>query len=162
MSSGYDGVPKTPKKEKNGMERDYPINVILVEDDEVDVMTVLRALRKNNIQPSLHVAANGIEALALLNSGNLGRPENLARNCIIWLDLNMPKMGGLEFLKVLRADRYLKSIPVVVLTTSDQEQDRIEAYNLNVAGYILKPVTFSKFVEVIKTLSDYWALCETP
>jgi CheY-like chemotaxis protein len=144
------------------MERDYPINIILVEDDEVDVMTVLRAFRKNNIQPSLHVAANGIEALELLQQGNLGKPEDLARNCLIWLDLNMPKMGGLEFLKVLRADKNLNRIPVIVLTTSDQEQDRIEAYNLNVAGYILKPVTFSKFVEVVGTLNDYWTLCEMP
>jgi CheY-like chemotaxis protein len=144
------------------MEREYPINIILVEDDEVDVMTVLRAFRKNNIQPSLHVAANGIEALELLRQGTLGKPEDLARNCLIWLDLNMPRMGGLEFLKVLRADKNLKRIPVVVLTTSDQEHDRIEAYNLNVAGYILKPVTFSKFVEVVGTLNDYWTLSEMP
>jgi CheY-like chemotaxis protein len=144
------------------MERQYPINIILVEDDEVDVMTVLRAFRKNNIQPSLHVAANGIEALELLRQGTLGKPEDLARNCLIWLDLNMPRMGGLEFLKVLRADKNLKRIPVVVLTTSDQEHDRIEAYNLNVAGYILKPVTFSKFVEVVGTLNDYWTLSEMP
>jgi CheY-like chemotaxis protein len=144
------------------MERDYPINIILVEDDEVDVMTVLRAFRKNNLQPSLHVAANGLEALELLKKGTLGKPENLARNCLIWLDLNMPKMGGLEFLRVLRAHEYLKRIPVVILTTSDQEQDRIEAYNLNVAGYILKPVTFAKFVEVVGTLNDYWTLCEMP
>jgi CheY-like chemotaxis protein len=144
------------------MEREHPINIILVEDDEVDVMTVLRAFRKNNIKPSLHVAANGIEALELLNKGSLGRPEDLARNCLIWLDLNMPKMGGLEFLKVLRADKNLKRIPVIVLTTSDQEHDRIEAYNLNVAGYILKPVTFSKFVEVVGTLNDYWTLSERP
>lgn len=144
------------------MEREYPINIILVEDDEVDVMTVLRAFRKNNIQPSLHVATNGIEALELLQQGSLGKPEDLARNCLIWLDLNMPKMGGLEFLKVLRADKNLKRIPVVILTTSDQEHDRIEAYNLNVAGYILKPVTFSKFVEVVATLNDYWTLSEMP
>jgi CheY-like chemotaxis protein len=144
------------------MERDYPINIILVEDDEVDVMTVLRAFRKNNIQPSLHVANNGIEALELLHRGKLGKPENLARNCVIWLDLNMPRMGGLEFLKVLRSDEHLRRIPVVILTTSDQEQDRTEAYNLNVAGYILKPVTFSKFVEVVATLNNYWALCEMP
>jgi CheY-like chemotaxis protein len=144
------------------MEHNSPINIILVEDDEVDVMTVLRAFRKNNIQPSLHVASNGIEALELLRRGKLGKPENLARNCVIWLDLNMPRMGGLEFLKVLRADEHLRRIPVVILTTSDQEQDRTEAYNLNVAGYILKPVTFSKFVEVVATLNNYWALCEMP
>jgi CheY-like chemotaxis protein len=144
------------------MERDRHVNLILIEDDEVDVMNVQRALRKNNIQPSLYVAGNGLEALDLLRQGSLGRPENLARNCLIWLDLNMPKMGGLEFLRILRADVNLKRIPVIVLTTSDQEQDRMEAYNLNVAGYILKPVTFSKFVEVVATLNSYWMLCELP
>jgi CheY-like chemotaxis protein len=144
------------------MERDRHINLILVEDDEVDVMNVQRALRKNNIQPSLHIAANGLEALDLLRQGSLGKPENLAHNCLIWLDLNMPKMGGLEFLKILRADTHLKRIPVIILTTSDQEQDRIEAYNLNVAGYILKPITFSKFVDVVATLNNYWTLCELP
>jgi CheY-like chemotaxis protein len=144
------------------MERDRHINLILIEDDEVDVMNVQRALRRNNIQPSLHVAKNGLEALDLLRQGSLGRPENLARNCLIWLDLNMPKMGGLEFLRILRADANLKRIPVIILTTSDQEQDRIEAYNLNVAGYVLKPITFSKFVEVVATLNSYWALCELP
>jgi CheY-like chemotaxis protein len=144
------------------MERDRQVNLILVEDDEVDVMNVQRALRKNNIHTSLYVVANGLEALDLLRQGSLGKPENLARNCLIWLDLNMPKMGGLEFLKILRAHEHFKRIPVIVLTTSDQEQDRIEAYNLNVAGYILKPVTFSKFVGVVATLNDYWMLCETP
>ncbi len=144
------------------MERDRHINLILVEDDEVDIMNVQRALRKNNIQPSLHVVSNGLEALDLLRQGSLGKPETLARNCLIWLDLNMPKMGGLEFLKILRADVNLKRIPVIILTTSDQEQDRIEAFNLNVAGYILKPITFSKFVEVVATLHNYWMLCELP
>jgi CheY-like chemotaxis protein len=144
------------------MQRDSPINILLVEDDEVDVMTVLRAFRENNIQPSIHVATNGAEALELLHTGTLGKPENLARNYLIWLDLNMPKMGGLEFLKRLRAHEHLRHIPVIVLTTSAQEQDRIEAYNLNVAGYILKPTTFSKFVEVVGTLNKYWSYCERP
>ena len=72
----------------------------------------------------------------------------------------MPKMSGLEFLQTLRNDPELKAIPTIVLTTSDEDRDRIEAYNLNVAGYILKPVTFSKFAEVMITLNKYWTLCE--
>jgi CheY-like chemotaxis protein len=155
-------ILRSKRVTKISMERDRHINLILVEDDEVDVMNVQRALRKNNIQPSLYVAANGLEALDLLRQGSLGKPENLARNCLIWLDLNMPKMSGLEFLKILRAHEHLKRIPVIILTTSDQEQDRLEAYNLNVAGYILKPVMFSKFVEVVATLNSYWKICELP
>jgi len=79
---------------------------------------------------------------------------------LILLDLNMPKMNGLEFLHELRADPELQVTPVIVLTTSDEDRDRIEAYHLNVAGYILKPVTFSKFAEVMVTLNKYWTLCE--
>ena len=81
---------------------------------------------------------------------------------LILLDLNMPKMNGLEFLRALRADPALRSLSVVVLTTSDDERDRIEAYNLNVAGYILKPVTFTAFVEVMATLNTYWTINEFP
>jgi CheY-like chemotaxis protein len=72
----------------------------------------------------------------------------------------MPKMNGIEFLQELRADPELKTIPVIVLTTSDEDQDKIEAYNLNVAGYIIKPVTFNKFTETIATLNEYWNLSE--
>jgi CheY-like chemotaxis protein len=149
-------------EQNSDMQRDSSSNILLVEDDEVDVMTVLRAFRKHDFQPSIHVATNGSEALELLHAGTLGRPENLARNCLIWLDLNMPKMGGLEFLKRLRAHEHLRCIPVIVLTTSAREQDRIEAYNLNVGGYVLKPVTFAKFVEVVGTLNKYWSYCERP
>ena len=74
----------------------------------------------------------------------------------------MPKMNGLEFLHALRSDAQLKPTPVIVLTTSDEDKDRIEAYNLNVAGYILKPVTFSNFVETVATLNKYWTLSEMP
>jgi len=78
------------------------------------------------------------------------------------LDLNMPKMNGIEFLRELRADLELKPIPVIVLTTSNEDRDKVEAYNLNVAGYVLKPVTFSKFVEAVGTLNRYWTLSEMP
>ena len=132
-------------------------NILLVEDDEVDVMNVRRAFRKNNITNPLWVAGNGLEALDLLRSGEIPADRRL-----VLLDLNMPRMNGIEFLRELRADPELAATPVVVLTTSDDERDRVEAYNLNVAGYILKPVTFVNFVEAMATLNRYWTLVEMP
>lgn len=133
------------------------LNILLVEDDQVDVMNVRRAFRKSNITNPLHVADDGLRALEMLRSGEIP----LAR-LLILLDLNMPKMNGIEFLEEVRADEGLRHLPVVVLTTSDDERDRIEAYNLNVAGYIVKPVTFLNFVEAMSTLNKYWTLVELP
>nr|WP_086936320.1 response regulator [Chamaesiphon minutus] len=136
------------------------LNILLVEDDEVDVMTVRRAFKKGNIANPLYVAGNGIEALALLR-GNPGEPSLIPpERRLILLDLNMPKMNGLEFLQQLRADPDIGHTPVVVLTTSNEERDRVEAYQLNVAGYMLKPVTFSTFVDLMIALNKYWTLCE--
>lgn len=138
------------------------INILLVEDDEVDVMNVKRAFKKYKITNPLYVAGNGIEALAMLSSPD-GKPPKVPENRrLILLDLNMPKMNGLEFLHAIREQDNLKRTPVIVLTTSDEDKDRIEAYNLNVAGYILKPVTFTNFAEVMVALNKYWALCEMP
>ncbi|MBE9079005.1 response regulator [Romeria aff. gracilis LEGE 07310] len=136
------------------------INVLLVDDDEVDVMNVERAFRKNRIQNPLYVAGNGLEALTMLRGYGGNPPAVPNQRRLILLDLNMPKMNGIEFLKALRQDPELQTIPVIVLTTSDQEQDRIKAYNFNVAGYILKPVTFAKFADVVSALNQYWTLCE--
>jgi CheY-like chemotaxis protein len=136
---------------------DRQLNILLVEDDEVDVMNVQRAFKKNNIANPLFLAGNGLEALELLRGGAIPRDRR-----IILLDLNMPKMNGIEFLRELRKDPELGSTPVIVLTTSNDERDRIEAYNLNVAGYILKPVTFTNFCEVMAALNKYWALVELP
>ena len=133
------------------------LNILLVEDDEIDVMNVKRAFEKNKICNPLWVAGNGLEGLDLLRSGEIPKERRL-----ILLDLNMPKMNGIEFLRELRADPELTLIPVVVLTTSDDERDRVDAYNLNVAGYILKPVTLVNFVEAMATLNKYWSLVEMP
>ena len=138
------------------------INILLVEDDEVDVMNVKRAFSKYKIANPLYVAGNGLEALAMLQSSADSPPKVPESRRLILLDLNMPKMNGLEFLHQLRKDKNLKRTPVIVLTTSDEDKDRIEAYNLNVAGYILKPVTFSNFAEVMVALNKYWTLCEMP
>jgi CheY-like chemotaxis protein len=136
------------------------LHILLVDDDEVDVMNVQRAFKKNNIRNPLYIASNGLEALDLLR-GQAGQAIPGPRRLVL-LDLNMPKMSGLEFLRAIREDPALRSLTVVVLTTSDDERDRIEAYNLNVAGYILKPVTFTAFVEAMATLNKYWTINEFP
>lgn len=136
------------------------LNILLVDDDEVDVMNVKRAFKKNNIPNPLYVAANGLAALAMLRGESEVRFPQKRR--LILLDLNMPRMGGIEFLRELRADPDLKVIPVIVLTTSNEDSDKVEAYHLNVAGYILKPVTFSKFIDAMVALNTYWTLSELP
>lgn len=136
-------------------------SVLLVEDDDVDVMNVKRALKKNLLDIPLYRAANGLEALSILRNWQV-RDSGNTDKLVILLDLNMPKMGGLEFLRVLRQDEYFRHIPVIVLTTSSQEQDLEAAYELNVAGYIVKPVDFHSFVEIIGVISRYWSLCEMP
>jgi CheY-like chemotaxis protein len=138
------------------------INILLVEDDEVDVMNVRRAFKKSNIGNPLYVASNGLDALTMLRGKDGQPPVVPAERRLILLDLNMPRMGGIEFLHELRSDPKLKVTPVIVLTTSNQDKDRVEAYHLNVAGYILKPVTFANFAETMVTLNKYWTLCEMP
>ena len=140
---------------------DKLLNILLIEDDSVDVMNVQRAFKKNNITNPLHIAFNGVEALNMLRGTN-GKPKLNPMPRIILLDINMPKMNGLEFLRELRHDPELRSISVFVMTTSNDDQDKIEAYSLNVAGYILKPHSFEKFVNAVCILNSYWKLCEQP
>ncbi|MFC6999307.1 response regulator [Rufibacter roseus] len=132
------------------------VNILLVEDDEVDIMNVQRAFKKNSINNPLHIANNGLEALEMLRSGSIPMPP------IVILDINMPKMNGIEFLQELRKDPELNRISVFVMTTSNEDSDKINAYNLNVAGYILKPLSFEKFIGAVATLDRYWKLCERP
>jgi CheY-like chemotaxis protein len=136
---------------------DRRLNILLVEDDELDVMNVQWAFKKNNVMNPLYVAANGIEALEMLRGDKMPKDRRL-----ILLDLNMPRMGGIEFLKELRADPVLHALTVVVLTTSDEERDKVKAYDLNVAGYILKPVTLAAFIEIMAALNKYWSVNELP
>ncbi len=135
--------------------------ILLVEDDSVDVINVQRAFKKNNISNPLFLAKNGLEALNMLR-GDEGFVKIDPQPQIILLDLNMPQMNGIEFLKELRKDPVLKTISVFVMTTSNDDKDRLDAYNLNVAGYILKPVSFEKFVKAVSILNSYWKLCEQP
>ena len=139
------------------MTPDRTLNLVLIEDDDIDVMNVKRALERAHVTNPLFVAHNGLEGLELLRSDKVPKDRRL-----VLLDLNMPKMNGIEFLRELRADSGLKATPVVVLTTSDDDRDKIQAYDLNVAGYLLKPVTFVNFVDVMAALNKYWALVELP
>ncbi len=131
-------------------------SILLVEDDKVDAMTVKRALREINVTNLLATVNDGEQALEYLRNKDNERPA------IILLDLNMPKMNGIELLKHMKADVDLRSIPVIVLTTSKADQDRIESFKLSVAGYMLKPVDYIQFVEVMRTINIYWTLSELP
>jgi CheY-like chemotaxis protein len=130
--------------------------ILLVEDDNVDAMTVERVLKDLKVTNPLVRSNNGEEALDYLrNDGERGP-------CLVLLDLNMPRMNGIEFLKIAKADDELKKIPVVVLTTSDEQRDIVESFNLSVAGYMLKSVDYKKFVDTIKMIDLYWTLSELP
>ena len=136
---------------------DKSLNILLVEDDEVDVMNVKRAFAKAHITNALYVAGNGIEGLQKLRSGEIPSHRRL-----VLLDLNMPRMNGIEFLREVRKDPALYQTPVVVLTTSNMDRDKFDAYGLNIAGYLVKPVTFEQFCDLMVTLNKYWTLVELP
>ena len=130
--------------------------ILLVEDDNVDVMTVRRALKDLQVESQLISACDGEEALEYLRSSDNTKPR------IIMLDLNMPKMNGTEFLRIVKADEALKKIPVVVLTTSSSEQDIVRSFELGAAGYMVKSVDYKKFIEIIRAINLYWNLSELP
>ena len=130
--------------------------ILLIEDDNVDVMTVERVFKDLKIANQLVSTSNGEQALDYLRTNGNKKP------CVILLDLNMPKMNGTEFLKIVKKDESLKKIPVVVLTTSSQQQDVVESFKLGAAGYMVKSVDYGKFVETIRTINLYWTLSELP
>ena len=130
--------------------------ILLVEDDGVDVMTVKRALKDLNVQNQLVPAGDGEQALAYLRK--LGAPKP----CVILLDLNMPKMSGTEFLKTVKADDTLKVIPVIVLTTSNTEQDITRSFELGAAGYMVKSIDYDRFIDTIRAIDLYWTQSKLP
>jgi CheY-like chemotaxis protein len=132
-------------------------NILLVDDDVVDVMNVKRAFERGHITNPLWVASDGFEGLALLRSGKIPADRR-----VVLLDVNMPRMSGLEMLRAIRADPELQMTTVVMLTTSNDDRDLVEAYRLNVAGYLIKPVTFVAFVELMTAMNQYWTLVELP
>jgi CheY-like chemotaxis protein len=127
--------------------------ILLVEDDRVDVMTVQRALEINNISNPLYVARTGVEALGMLRGDGFPRIEPTPS--LVLLDLNLPKMGGIELLKELRADPELHSLPVIVLTSSNEPRDRDAAFEYEVEDYIVKPHSFDEFSSAIATVLAY-------
>lgn len=131
-------------------------NVLLIEDDDVDIINIQRAFKKNNFSYPLIICKDGYEAYELLKSNSIQRP------IVILLDLNMPRMNGIEFLTKLRIDDKWHDLPVVILTTSDEESDKLKSYNLHVAGYIKKPVSFDDFAKVIFSFGNYWDKIEFP
>lgn len=130
--------------------------ILLVEDDQVDAMTVRRALKELHVTNRLEHVENGEDGLSFLYNKTTGHP------CLILLDLNMPVMNGIEFLQAVKADPDLKCIPIVVLTTSDEQKDKLESFKLGVAGYMRKPVDYQQFVEIIRTIDAYWTISESP
>jgi CheY-like chemotaxis protein len=130
--------------------------ILLVEDDQVDTMTVTRALKEIHVTNPLVHLENGEDAVNYLRDPQKEKP------CIILLDLNMPIMNGIEFLQVVKNDSKLRCIPVVVLTTSEEQQDKVNSFNLGVAGYMAKPVDYRQFVEVMRSIDAYWTISEMP
>jgi CheY-like chemotaxis protein len=130
--------------------------ILLVEDDEIDAMSVFRAFKSLRVCNPIVRAKDGIEALELLENGTISRPY------VILLDLNMPRMGGVEFLQELRKHEKFNSSVVFVLTTSKADEDKMAAYDLHIAGYIVKESLQSDFGELVKMLDHYWKLVELP
>ena len=133
--------------------------ILLVEDNPDDIMMTRRALKKNNILNEVVVAEDGAEALDyLFGTGKYAGRDTSIHPQVVLLDLNLPKIGGLEVLKRLRADARTSLLPVVVLTTSDEDRDRIESYRLGTNSYVQKPVDFDHFSYAVQQLGLYWLL----
>ena len=139
------------------------IDILLVEDNPNDAELTLRALKKNNIANSIQVVTDGAEALDyFFATGKYSnRDSNIAPKLVI-LDLKLPKVDGLEILRIVKADERTKHIPIVVLTSSKEESDIVASYKLGANSFIVKPVDFAKFIEAVKELGMYWLLLNEP
>lgn len=141
-----DAMPSTAKGQ--------PVEILLVEDNPGDVRLTREALKEGKIHNNLHVAADGVEAMAFLR--RQGPHENAVRPDLILLDLNLPRKDGFEVLRDLKEDEALKRIPVVVLTTSSAERDILASYNLHANCFVTKPVDIDQFIQVVKSVEDFW------
>jgi two-component system, response regulator len=130
--------------------------ILLVEDNPDDVALTLRALKKNNISNKIVVASNGVEALDYLFGTGPHAGDDVVQPQLILLDLKLPKLDGFEVLKKLRADPRTRFLPVVILTSSKEQQDIVDGYGLGANSYIRKPVDFQQFVEAVRQLGMYW------
>jgi CheY-like chemotaxis protein len=139
-----------------------PINLLLVEDDPADQKLIKLSLKKQKIANDVYCVASGEEGLDFLYHRN-GFNGNAPKPDLILLDLNMPGMGGKEFLKRIKTDEEQKTIPVIILTTSDSERDIIESYKLQASGYVHKPVSLDEFKAVMEKIEAYWfVMCRLP
>lgn len=129
---------------------DEPIQILLVEDNPGDARLAVEALTEGKITNNISVVQDGVEAVSFLRDENNPRPD------LIFLDLNLPKMNGKEVLAVIKNDPKLKRIPVIILTTSDADQDISATYDLQANCYITKPVGFDQFIEVIQSVENFW------
>ena len=143
------------------LENTKHIDILLVEDNEGDILLTKEAFKEGNIVNNLWVVKNGIEALAFLRKE--GNYKNINKPDIILLDLNLPKKTGFEVLKEIKEDNKLKTIPVVILTSSKDQDDIIETYSNFANCYITKPITIEKFIKVVKSFSNFWTdIAELP
>lgn len=134
-------------------------SILLVEDDEDDVILMLRALKKNNIKNEIVVARDGVEALDyLFATGAYAGRNTAAMPAVVLLDLHLPKMDGIEVLRRLRADERTKLLAVVILTSSNEDSDKISGYALGANSYVRKPVDFNRFAQAVAQLGLYWLL----
>ena len=131
-----------------------PIEILLVEDNAGDVRLTKEALHDARVANSLHVVKDGVEAISFLR--HAGQYANAADPDLILLDLNLPRKGGVDVLAEIKADDNLRRIPVVILTTSQAEQDIVRSYNLHANAYVIKPVDLEQFISVIKSIEDFW------
>ena len=137
--------------------------ILMAEDDEHDIVATKRAWKKHHIANPLYIVKDGEECLDFLHQrGKYSEPGTAPRPGIVMLDIKMPKMDGLAVLKQIREDDELRHLPVIILTTSKAEEDRIRGYDLGVNAYIVKPVGFDSFSEAVKTISLFWQLVELP
>ncbi len=135
------------------------VEILLVEDNPTDVELTLRALKKNNLSNKVQVVTDGAEALDYLFATGVYKEREINNKPkVVLLDLKLPKVDGLEVLKKVKADERTKDIPIVVLTSSKEEQDRVESYKLGVNSYIVKPVDFEQFTKSVTELGLYWLL----
>jgi CheY-like chemotaxis protein len=129
------------------------LNILLIEDDTIEVMKFNRVIKTLGLNHKIIEANNGEEALLILKDKEI-IPD------VIFLDLNMPKINGIEFLQILKADDYLRYIPAVILTTSNNHKDVLECYKIGIAGYVLKPLKYDDYVERVRKMLEYWSTNE--
>ncbi len=145
------------------MNKNNDVQILIVEDNPADAELALRAFKKHNLSNHVHWIKDGAEALDFIfTRGDYSYRKENNQPKLVLLDLKLPKVDGLEVLRQMKSDDNTKMIPVVVLTSSDEEQDMIECYQLGVNSYITKPVDFDKFVESVAELGLYWLLLNQP